>query len=146
MTLCVASHWLLDLVTHRPDLLLVPWGERFYGLGLWNSRAGTLVVELAMFGVAVVLYARATQARDRPGRIGLWALVGFLGLVYWVTSSAPRRRVNARSRSRPSPCGFSCLGPPGWTGTEQSGPPGRRSRVHRPDTVTDGHDTGYTAC
>ena len=62
MTLCVASHWLLDLVTHRPDLLLVPWGERFYGLGLWNSRAGTLVVELAMFGVAV----SSTPARRRP--------------------------------------------------------------------------------
>src|SRR5512139_3691369 len=41
--LAVLSHWLLDFLVHRPDLPLLPGGERF-GLGLWNSLAGTLVV------------------------------------------------------------------------------------------------------
>jgi hypothetical protein len=35
----VVSHWVLDWVTHRPDMPLYPGGAR-YGLGLWNSIAG----------------------------------------------------------------------------------------------------------
>ena len=39
----VLSHWLLDFITHRPDLPLYPGGARV-GLGLWNSLWGTLGV------------------------------------------------------------------------------------------------------
>jgi membrane-bound metal-dependent hydrolase YbcI (DUF457 family) len=46
----VVSHWVLDWVTHRPDMPLYPGGAR-YGLGLWNSIAGTMLVEFLMFGV-----------------------------------------------------------------------------------------------
>jgi len=46
------SHWVLDWVTHRPDMPLVPGGAR-YGLGLWNSIAGTMVVEILMFAAGV---------------------------------------------------------------------------------------------
>src|SRR5687768_4256927 len=34
--LAVLSHWVLDFVTHRPDLPLWPGGP-MVGLGLWNS-------------------------------------------------------------------------------------------------------------
>lgn len=78
----VASHWLLDFVTHRPDLLLYPYGEHFYGLGLWNSVKKTILVEGTMFVLAVALYAWATRARDRVGFWGLVALVAFLLVVY----------------------------------------------------------------
>ncbi len=78
----VASHWLLDFVTHRPDLLLHPYGERFYGLGLWSSVKKTILVEGTIFAGAVVLYAWATRARDRAGLWGFWALVAFLLAVY----------------------------------------------------------------
>lgn len=70
----VVSHWLLDWITHRPDMPLYP-GSRRHGLGLWNSIAGTMIVELAMFLAGVWLYARATQARDRIGRYGFAAFV-----------------------------------------------------------------------
>src|SRR5580698_91680 len=46
----VVSHWVLDWVTHRPDMPLYPGGAR-YGLGLWNSIAGTMLVEFLMFAV-----------------------------------------------------------------------------------------------
>src|SRR5690349_8380809 len=36
MGLVVASHWMLDVVVHRPDLPLWPGGPKV-GLGLWNS-------------------------------------------------------------------------------------------------------------
>ena len=77
----VVSHWVLDLVVHRPDLPLYPGGARV-GFGLWNSVAGTLVVELAIFGLGVWLYLRTTRAQDRVGAWALWSLVSFLLLIH----------------------------------------------------------------
>jgi len=77
----VVSHWVLDVASHRADMPLWPGSDRV-GLGLWQSVPATLVVELAMFAAGVALYARATRARDRIGRFGLWGLVGFLLVVY----------------------------------------------------------------
>ncbi len=78
----VLSHWLLDFITHRPDLPLYPGGARV-GLGLWNSLWGTLGVELTLFAIGVWLYARTTRATDRMGSFGFWALVAFLLLIYF---------------------------------------------------------------
>jgi hypothetical protein len=71
----VASHWVLDFITHRPDLPLIPGGELRVGLGLWRSVLWTSVLELAMLAVGVLLYARATRPRDGTGRHGFQALV-----------------------------------------------------------------------
>jgi membrane-bound metal-dependent hydrolase YbcI (DUF457 family) len=85
----VVSHWVLDYLTHVPDLPLTPGGSARLGLGLWNSVAGTLVIECAIFGVGVALYLRATRARDRVGSIGLWSLVAFLLIVYIASTFGP---------------------------------------------------------
>lgn len=77
----VLSHWVLDVVTHRPDMPLTPGGPERLGLGLWNSLPGTLVVELVLFLGGAALYARATEPRDRTGRVAFLALVAFLLLV-----------------------------------------------------------------
>jgi len=79
----VLSHWVLDFITHRPDLPLWPAGPAV-GAGLWNSIAGTLLVEGTMFGIGVWLYLRSSSARDQTGRLALVALVAILGIV-WVT-------------------------------------------------------------
>lgn len=78
----VPSHWLLDSLVHRPDLPLAPGDSPKVGLGLWNSPAATLLVEGAIFLAGVALYVRATRARDRIGRVGLWALIFFLLAIY----------------------------------------------------------------
>jgi hypothetical protein len=88
IALLVVSHWLLDVVTHRPDMPLAPGSARF-GLGLWNSVAGTLVVELTIFAAGLLLYLRATTARDRIGSIGLWTLILFLLVVYVASAFGP---------------------------------------------------------
>ncbi len=77
----VVSHWVLDWITHRPDMPLSPGGPRL-GLGLWNSIAGTMVVEIGMVAVGVWLYVQVTRARDRIGRYALIAYVGLLLLLY----------------------------------------------------------------
>jgi len=74
----VASHWVLDFLTHRPDLPVVPWGVEKYGLGLWNHVAATVVVEGLIFAGGVVLYATGTRPTRRAGSVVLWVLVAFL--------------------------------------------------------------------
>jgi len=86
--LLVVSHWLLDFLTHRPDLPLWPGSGRV-GLGLWNSIAGTLVLEIGLFMLAVLIYLRTTRARDATGRWALWGLIVFLGLVYAANQLGP---------------------------------------------------------
>ena len=80
--LAVVSHWLLDLIVHRPDLPLAPGSNIRVGFDLWASLPGTLVVEMAIFVVGVVLYLRSTVAKDAAGKWGLWSLIAFLVVIY----------------------------------------------------------------
>ncbi len=78
----VFSHWVLDFVSHRPDMPLYPGSDIYLGLGLWNSVPATLTVELLMFAGGVALFTQATRARDRQG-VWSWALmIVFLTLIY----------------------------------------------------------------
>ena len=80
--LLVPSHWLLDYLTHRPDMPLFPWSTSKLGLGLWNSFAGTVAIEGGMFAVGIALALAATRARDAIGRWGLLGVIGFLVVAY----------------------------------------------------------------
>jgi len=83
----VVSHWVLDWVTHRPDMPLAPGLDTKLGLGLWNSVAGTIVVESLLFVAGVWLYTRTTRARDAIGRWGWWGLVVVLAVLYAVDAT-----------------------------------------------------------
>lgn len=78
----VVSHWLLDAIVHVPDLPLAPGTDIMAGLGLWQSKAATLAVEVPIFVMGVWLYLRSTRAQDRTGRYGFMGLVAFLSLIY----------------------------------------------------------------
>ena len=78
LMLLVMSHWVLDVITHIPDMPLYPNGPEF-GFGLWNSVAGTLVTETVMFAIGVWLYSRATRARDA---VGTWAFAGVTAFLF----------------------------------------------------------------
>jgi hypothetical protein len=82
LCLVVFSHWILDLITHRPDLSLGLGGSRYFGLGLWNSVPGTLIAEFGLFAAGIFLYTQTTVAKDRIGSIGFWSLLGILTLLY----------------------------------------------------------------
>jgi len=96
--LAVVSHWVLDWITHRPDMPIWPGGPRV-GLGLWNSVGGTVAVEGAIFILGVALYVTVTRARDRIGTWALWTLAGFLVLIYALNlTSPPRERAFKRPK------------------------------------------------
>jgi LexA-binding, inner membrane-associated putative hydrolase len=80
----VVSHWVLDFITHSPDMPLYPGGPKF-GLGLWNSVPATVSVELGMYVVGAWLYLSMTRARDRTGAFAMWAFLAF-GLVSYVAN------------------------------------------------------------
>ncbi len=85
----VFSHGLLDFITHRPDLPLYPGSETYVGLGLWNSFAGTMIVEGLMFIGAVLVYAHTTKAKDKTGNFALWSLIIFLVMIYFGNAFGP---------------------------------------------------------
>jgi hypothetical protein len=85
----VLSHWVLDFISHRPDLPLMPGMETRVGLGLWNSFVASVVVETALFVVGAFLYLRATKARDRVGQYALWAFLLLLVVLYVANMFGP---------------------------------------------------------
>jgi hypothetical protein len=84
-----ASHWFLDLLAHRPDMPLMPFGATKVGFGLWNSVPATLIVETAIFAGGVWVYLSVTRAQNKIGSIGFWALLAFFMVSYISAAFGP---------------------------------------------------------
>lgn len=78
----VVSHWVLDVLVHRPDMPLSLGESTKVGLGIWNSVALSVALELAMFGGCVAIYARITRAVDRVGTWAFAGLIAFFLVIY----------------------------------------------------------------
>ena len=87
--IAVLSHWVLDFVSHRPDMPLLPWGGPELGLGLWNSIAATAIVESLMFLAALWIYQQGTDPVDGIGRWGYLAFVLTAAAAYGANFVAP---------------------------------------------------------
>jgi hypothetical protein len=81
----VLGHWVLDVVSHSPDVPVGLSGP-YLGLGLWNSIAATFAVEGLLFAIGIFIYARVTKPK---GRIGRWAFVGYIGLLSFAYFAGP---------------------------------------------------------
>jgi hypothetical protein len=69
----VFSHWILDLIVHRPDLALYNDAYKV-GFGLWNYPAIAFVLEIALLFGGIALYLRVTEPIDVIGRYGMTVL------------------------------------------------------------------------
>jgi hypothetical protein len=66
----VFSHWLLDLIVHRPDLAL--WDDAAkVGLGLWDHRLLTLALESALALGCLALYMKSSRATTPAARYAM---------------------------------------------------------------------------
>lgn len=72
----VASHWLLDLLVHRPDLTLSGAPPKL-GLGLWDYPLIAMPLELALVAIAFWLYLRHTRGPAGPVLILLAVMLLF---------------------------------------------------------------------
>jgi hypothetical protein len=85
----VFSHYILDVITHRPDMPITIGGPQRLGLGLWNHPAASLALESALFIAGATLYAATTRARDRIGNAALWSMIAALGAIYFAALYGP---------------------------------------------------------
>jgi len=85
----VFSHWILDLITHIPDLPLFPGVDTKAGFGLWNSIPATIIVEASIFFAGVYFYMKVTKAINKKGIYTLWGLIIFLLIIYVMNIFGP---------------------------------------------------------
>lgn len=78
----VLLHWVLDLISHPPDLQLFPGSGVRVGLGLWHSVAATIVIEGGLFAAGLLIYTRSTKPIDRKGSYGFWLFLLLLIVLY----------------------------------------------------------------
>lgn len=101
----VFSHYVLDVITHRPDLPITISGSRRLGLGLWNYPGTELALESALFITGAAIYLSVTRARDGIGRIGLWSMIVVLVAIYFAALYGP---------PPPSPAAVAAAGQLSW--------------------------------
>lgn len=74
--LTVFSHWVLDLIVHRPDLALWPGGEKV-GFALWDYPAPEQALEI---GLLAVIGAAWAASRKQLGRTA-WPAIAFIAFL-----------------------------------------------------------------
>ena len=85
--LTVFSHWLLDLLVHRPDLPLL-WSGPKVGLGLWNHAVLEEAVEMGLLAMAGAAWAWR-RGKEGRGWAGAPMFLGFLLLLQMVPLLSP---------------------------------------------------------
>jgi hypothetical protein len=88
----VVSHWLIDLLVHRPDLTLAGTPPKL-GLGLWNMPLIEKPLELAMAFGALAFYASRTRPASPRAWLALVVLAVVLGVVQTIDWFGPRTTV-----------------------------------------------------
>lgn len=86
------SHWLLDLIVHRPDMPILPGnlGDLpFLGFGLWESVMGSMLVEFLLVAAGSFFYFKYTLKSSGPDRkrkaiIAGCAMTAFLLLCFGI--------------------------------------------------------------
>lgn len=74
--LVVFSHWLTDLIVHRPDLPLGFTGPKV-GLGLWNYPVAEMALEIGLLGLATGLWVAQRVRTRQPA----WPALLFLAFL-----------------------------------------------------------------
>lgn len=89
----VFSHWVLDFLTHGPDLALSPFSDIKVGLGLWNIPIVEIILEIGLFLTGVYLYLKTVKPKRK---VAFWTLViFFLGIQFMNIYGPPPPSVNA---------------------------------------------------
>ncbi|MGN6820724.1 MAG: hypothetical protein ACTHJR_18870 [Sphingomonas sp.] len=83
----VVSHWLIDLLVHRPDLTLAGSPPKL-GLGLWNHPWIEIPLELAFAFGGLWFFVSRTRATGPAGKWSPWLLalgMAVLQAINWTT-------------------------------------------------------------
>jgi hypothetical protein len=86
-----ASHWLLDLVVHLPDLPILDAESPKFGFGLWRHVGVSVGLELVVLAAGFAVYVRSRSRRHPVRRIRLAIVLLPVVAIYLVSllSSEP---------------------------------------------------------
>lgn len=68
----VFSHWVLDLIVHRPDLPLYPGGSKMLGFGFWNFPIAAYILEMGLVFAGFLFWQKVTIAKHKKYTIAIW--------------------------------------------------------------------------
>src|SRR5205823_809353 len=70
VALAVFSHWILDLIVHRPDLAI--YDDTFkVGFGLLNYKGAEFAMEIALLVIGIALYLKRNVIKSAWRKIGI---------------------------------------------------------------------------
>lgn len=112
----VLSHWLLDLLVHRPELPLAGLASPRLGLGLWDHMPLALLVEGAIVLIGLGLFVPGSGlTRARSIALALLVLIVLAFTVLGMTVAPPPPSVQAMAGSSLGTLAVLCL-LAGWFG------------------------------
>ncbi|MGB3455627.1 MAG: hypothetical protein WBG08_02055 [Litorimonas sp.] len=76
------SHWPLDWLVHRPDLVWVPGSDVKLGLGLWNYPWPTYLLEVILLGTAIAFWLAKTTG-PKWTTVAAWLTVAVLSIIHF---------------------------------------------------------------
>ena len=82
------SHWILDLVVHKPDLPLYDNTAKV-GFGLWQHVALSFPLELIVLGLGAWFYTRTIKFAGAKGLYAFWGFVIFLAVMQVYANFGP---------------------------------------------------------
>jgi membrane-bound metal-dependent hydrolase YbcI (DUF457 family) len=85
----VISHWVLDFITHRPDLPITFTSENKFGMGLWNYPAVSIIIESLIFIAGIYLYFNKSVAENKKGKWLPLTIVILLALFFVMNIIGP---------------------------------------------------------
>lgn len=100
----VVSHWLIDLLVHRPDLTLAGSPPKF-GFGLWNHPWIEIPLEFAFAFGGLWFFVSRTRATGAMGKWSPWALAIAMAVLQAVNWTTPQP-----SEAGPAPASTGWLG------------------------------------
>jgi hypothetical protein len=96
----VFSHWLLDVLVHKPELPIAGAGSPKVGLGLWQSVPIALVVEAAIVAAGLILFVRGSSlSRGKSLALSALSLVILAFTVVGMTIAPPPPSAQAMATS-----------------------------------------------
>ena len=85
------SHWLLDVVSHRPFMPLAPGIREQIGWAAFTGIVPVMVIEGLLWAGAVALYVSDSRSTSSAGRYVFWGGIAALTYVWYYNAFLPPR-------------------------------------------------------
>ena len=137
LALAFASHWLLDVAVHRPELPLLGPGSPHVGLRGWDHLALAFALEAILVAAGIALLLRGhTLPRARAWGLALLALALLAFTVAGMTLAPPPPSPSAMAAASLASLLLTCA-LAGWLGRSARATPGRPGIVPGRDLADD---------